>query len=173
MTIQTRTFQLNPPYLLKMSYINNLVRIDHGGVRGVVHYDINATLERLLYFCYNEGMFKQEGVERNAIALGRLRTQEHCGIHDPDYFCPKLPGHGGTEHMLRLSAEEFWMEHGLRARDISPVTVVIEDIQDVEDMNYAHALWNLYDDGENFDIDTLDMTLSDLEELDDLEYNSD
>ena len=172
MTILTQNFLLTPPYLIKMSYINNIVRIDHGGVRGAVVYDINATLERLLYFCYNEGMFKQEATERNATALTRLRTDEHCGIHDVMYFCPKLPGHGGTEHLLSLSAEEFFNEHGLRTRDISPVTVVIEDIHDVEDMNYAHALWELYDDGENLDADTLSLTLSDLTGLEDFGFRS-
>lgn len=144
---------------------NYCVGAYHG--HGMIAFSLRETANRLHFFAMN-GTYREIDADRN---IEKLQDMMYGRILEPDWHTVYFHGmyhheHGrhfwnwmlkhGVQVEMELYDEQVWEEQLLQAAN--------EAEQVVED---AHALWNLYDDGQasQADTDISEITDADVEEI--------
>lgn len=135
------------PYMIRYALVT---RYD-----GAKAYDLYETMNRQAFFRDN-GRFRWDAASANIDALLSIRNGDVQAL-DGVFFVPLWPAVPNAP-MLRIPSRYFFAEHGIEIdmavysearRELEFEEAMVVATQEAEDtVEYAHALWNLWDDGE-------------------------
>lgn len=146
-------------------YHRQYIQIDHGEA-GIISYDLYATMN---FITTNMEHFHPGHAGAALDVISRIRTFD---AEPEDFITMPNPQPLPPRFESWLSASDFWLGFGCAVNNMHAdeeyeyIEVLREQQNDLEARADAHLLWNLFDDGDDWDLVTVDSyDTADIEEL--------